>query len=149
MRARNRYHQQVRNALIQDGWTITHDPLRLSWDLKDLYVDLGAERFLAAAHALHIVATVAVMAEARDLQKAVGSGDGAWFATPDINGRAQLRSSLGELDASAHGPFIPTLFLYDAFPGGVGLSAPLYERREDLVRLARELVMRCDCRAGV
>ena len=104
--------------------------------------------FLAAAHALHIVATVAVMAEARDLQKAVGSGDGAWFATPDANGRAQLRAGFGEDDAVLQGPFVPTLYLYDAFPGGVGLSAPLYERREDLVRLARELVHRCDCHAG-
>jgi DEAD/DEAH box helicase domain-containing protein len=88
------------------------------------------------------------MAEARDLQKAVGSGDGAWFATPDAQGRAQLRSSIGELDMPLQGPFIPTLYLYDAFPGGVGLSAPLYERREDLVRLARELVQRCDCHHG-
>ena len=27
---------------------ITHDPLRLSWGGKDLYVNLGAERLLAA-----------------------------------------------------------------------------------------------------
>ena len=37
--------------------------------------------FLGAGYALHVVATVAVMADARDLQKAVGNGDGAWFAT--------------------------------------------------------------------
>jgi len=30
----------------------------------------------------------------------------------------------------------------------VGLSAPLFERREDLVRLAITLVERCDCAAG-
>ena len=125
-------------------WQLPQRALEQAFDHRQQALD----GFLAAAHALHIVATVAVMAEARDLQKAVGSGDGAWFATPDLNGRAQVRSSLGELDAGAHGPFIPTLYLYDAFPGGVGLSAPLYERREDLVRLARELVIRCDCRAG-
>jgi DEAD/DEAH box helicase domain-containing protein len=125
-------------------WQLPQRALDQAFDHRQQALD----GFLAAAHALHIVATVAVMAEARDLQKAVGSGDGAWFATPDANGRAQVRSSMGELDASAHGPFIPTLYLYDAFPGGVGLSAPLYERREDLVRLAHELVVRCDCRAG-
>jgi DEAD/DEAH box helicase domain-containing protein len=125
-------------------WQLSQRALDQAFDHRQQALD----GFLAAAHALHIVATVAVMAEARDLQKAVGSGDGAWFATPDVNGRAQVRSSMGELDASAHGPFIPTLYLYDAFPGGVGLSAPLYERREDLVRLAHELVVRCDCRAG-
>ena len=25
------YHDAVKNALIQDGWTITHDPLKLPW----------------------------------------------------------------------------------------------------------------------
>ncbi|WP_114240404.1 DEAD/DEAH box helicase [Dyella sp. C9] len=125
-------------------WQLPQRALDQAFDHRQQALD----GFLAAAHALHIVATVAVMAEARDLQKAVGSGDGAWFATPDANGRAQLRTSLGETDAVTQGPFVPTLYLYDAFPGGVGLSAPLYERREDLVRLARELVLRCDCRAG-
>jgi XisH protein len=48
MPARDRYHQQVKNALLQDGWIITHDPLRLQWGLKDMFVDLGAERLLAA-----------------------------------------------------------------------------------------------------
>jgi DEAD/DEAH box helicase domain-containing protein len=105
--------------------------------------------FLGAAYALHIVATVAVMAEARDLQKAVGSGDGAWFAQLDSRGRGQLRSADGRIEAlPSDAPFVPTVYLYDAFPGGVGLSAPLFERREDLLRLARELVQRCDCRAG-
>ena len=125
-------------------WQLSQRALEQAFDHRQDALD----GFLAAAHALHIVATVAVMAEARDLQKAVGSGDGAWFATPDANGRAQLRSGFGESDPSMTGPFVPTLYLYDAFPGGVGLSAPLYERREDLVRLARELVRRCDCRGG-
>jgi DEAD/DEAH box helicase domain-containing protein len=125
-------------------WQLPQRALEQAFDHRQEALD----GFLAAAHALHIVATVAVMAEARDLQKAVGSGDGAWFATPDTNGRAQLRSGFGEGEPSMTGPFVPTLYLYDAFPGGVGLSAPLYERREDLVRLARELVRRCDCRGG-
>ncbi|GAB2812016.1 DEAD/DEAH box helicase [Dyella kyungheensis] len=125
-------------------WQLPQRALEQAFDHRQEALD----GFLAAAHALHIVATVAVMAEARDLQKAVGSGDGAWFATPDANGRAQLRSGFGEGEPPMSGPFVPTLYLYDAFPGGVGLSAPLFERREDLVRLARELVHRCDCRGG-
>lgn len=48
MPAKDMYHNQVRQALIKDGWTITHDRLRLSWGRKDLFVDLGAERLLAA-----------------------------------------------------------------------------------------------------
>jgi hypothetical protein len=48
MPARDRYHQFVRAALENDGWTITHDPLRLPFGKRDLFVDLGAERLLAA-----------------------------------------------------------------------------------------------------
>ena len=42
------YHDVVRNALIKDGWTITHDPLVLSVGRRDMYIDLGAERSIAA-----------------------------------------------------------------------------------------------------
>ena len=48
MPARDIYHNAVKQALIKDGWTITHDPLRLQWGPKDMYVDLGAEQLLAA-----------------------------------------------------------------------------------------------------
>lgn len=48
MPSRDRVHHHVRNALVRDGWTITHDPLHLRWGTKDMYVDLGAERFLGA-----------------------------------------------------------------------------------------------------
>ncbi len=48
MPARDYYHDVVKKALVRDGWTITHDPLSLKWGVKDLFVDLGAERLLAA-----------------------------------------------------------------------------------------------------
>ena len=48
MPAKDIYHDTVKKALIKDGWTITHDPLRLGWGTDLLYVDLGAERLLTA-----------------------------------------------------------------------------------------------------
>lgn len=48
MPARDHLHEHVRKALVRDGWTITHDPLRLRWGNKDVYVDLGAEQFVGA-----------------------------------------------------------------------------------------------------
>ena len=105
--------------------------------------------FLGAAYALHIVATVAVMADARDLQKSVGNGDGSWFAIADQSGRGQLRGSEGDPGAvELLQEFVPTVYLYDNFPGGVGLSEPLWQRQAELVQRARELVQRCDCKAG-
>lgn len=48
MPAKDFYHDAVRNALIKDGWTITDDPYPLKLGRKDLFVDLGAEKILAA-----------------------------------------------------------------------------------------------------
>ena len=48
MPARDLYHDSLKNALIKDGLMITHDPLRLKWGSKDMYVDLGAERIVTA-----------------------------------------------------------------------------------------------------
>ncbi len=42
------YHDTVKNALVKDGWTITHDPFVLPFGLHNLSVDLGAEQMLAA-----------------------------------------------------------------------------------------------------
>jgi len=42
------YHHVVKTALIKDGWTITHDPYTIAFGQKNVFVDLGAERVLAA-----------------------------------------------------------------------------------------------------
>lgn len=48
MPAKDFYHPHVVDALVRDGWTITHDPLSLRVGGKDMFVDLGAERFVGA-----------------------------------------------------------------------------------------------------
>ncbi len=105
--------------------------------------------FLGAAYALHTAAVVAVMAEPRDLQKAVGSGDGVWSAQVDTTGRGQVRAPDGGLALpDTLERFLPTVYLYDNFPGGVGLSEPLFRRAPELLRHALATVEGCDCKAG-
>ncbi|MBD1211851.1 MAG: element excision factor XisH family protein [Dolichospermum sp.] len=48
MMAKDKFHDVVKNALIKEGWTITNDPLFIQFGGVDLYVDLGAEKMLAA-----------------------------------------------------------------------------------------------------
>ena len=76
MPARDSFHNSVRRALERDGWTITHDPLRLSLGRRKLYVDLGAERLLAAEKGLRKIAveikTFGGPSEVKDLEDAVG-----------------------------------------------------------------------------
>ena len=126
-------------------WQLPQTVLDEAFDSRHAALD----GFLGAAYALHVVATVSVMAEARDLQKAVGSGDGAWFAVSDGRGRGQLRSDDGNIsDISRAERFIPTVYLYDNYPGGVGLSEPLWKRQAELLKRAIELVKECDCKSG-
>ena len=76
MPARDRYHDHVKSALLKEGWTITHDPLRLRWGLKDMYVDLGAEQLLAAEKGRRKIAveikSFVGLSEMDDLEKAIG-----------------------------------------------------------------------------
>lgn len=48
MSAKDKFHDIVKSALQRDGWTITDDPLRIEWGLVELYIDLGAEKIIAA-----------------------------------------------------------------------------------------------------
>jgi XisH protein len=76
MPARDRYHDLVKNALIKDGWVITHDPLHLKWGKKDMYVDLGAEFLIAAEKDRRKIAvevkSFVSQSEMEDLEQAVG-----------------------------------------------------------------------------
>jgi hypothetical protein len=49
MPRRDYIHDLVKNALIKAGWTITDDPFRISFGIRKVYVDLGAEKSLLAA----------------------------------------------------------------------------------------------------
>ncbi|WP_019988062.1 element excision factor XisH family protein [Rudanella lutea] len=46
--AKDIFHDIVKTVLQQDGWTITHDPLTLKLSKRNLFIDLGAERIMAA-----------------------------------------------------------------------------------------------------
>lgn len=48
MAARDVYHEAVKEGLIKEQWRITNDPLLLQVGGVDMYVDLGAEKLLAA-----------------------------------------------------------------------------------------------------
>jgi hypothetical protein len=51
MAAADVIHDVVKNALVKDGWSITHDPYVIKYEEARLFADLGAERPLAAAKA--------------------------------------------------------------------------------------------------
>ena len=82
----------------------------------------------ALGHALHHVAAVHLMCDARDLGRAV---------------------QVAEPDGGASGePLAPTLYLYDCFPGGVGLAVGAFESLDVLLAAASRAARGCCCEHG-
>ena len=46
--AKDKYHQLVKTALVEEGWCITDDPLLVSAGSRKVQVDLAAERIITA-----------------------------------------------------------------------------------------------------
>lgn len=59
--AKDLVHSAVKQALENDGWTITHDPYNLSLiqSRRTLSIDLGAERMIAAERGTEKIAVEA------------------------------------------------------------------------------------------
>jgi len=77
---------------------------------------------IGAGRAIQAVASVLLMVDPRDLGLV-----------------SQVRSPHHEA---------PTIYLYEAVPGGIGLSERLFRRHEELVSGAAELIGSCACEAG-
>ena len=59
------------------------------------------------------------------------------------------RWDIGGLSTNAHPQTgVPTIFIYDGHPGGVGLTRRGYDQFERLVADARKLIGECPCRSG-
>lgn len=80
-------------------------------------------------HALEAVSAIALMCDARDLARSVEDEQ----AGPRDEGESL---------------FTPTLHLYDAYPGGIGLAPRIHEQLDVLVRRARGLIVGCGCQTG-
>ncbi len=100
-------------------------------DKRDGVVGLG--------FAMKSIATLLLMCDGRDLGLAFGQGDEAHGDTRSTGGRPALPDQLADE---------PRLYLYDAFPGGIGFSVPLYGMHHDLLDRTRELIAGCGCEHG-
>jgi DEAD/DEAH box helicase domain-containing protein len=100
-------------------------------------------------HALESVATLLLMCDRRDLGTAIGE------RPPDASvGQTFLSvSSLDPLSRSVISDnskefFEPNLYLFDAYPGGIGFSEPLFRTHDLLMQKTRELISTCACEQG-
>jgi DEAD/DEAH box helicase domain-containing protein len=96
-------------------------------------------------HALESVATLLLMCDRRDLGTAIGEHP----PTP-ADYSDELVSMRVEEAAAANAKefFEPNLYLFDAYPGGIGFSEPLFRAHGLLVEKTRELIVGCACEQG-
>ncbi|MFV2063790.1 MAG: DEAD/DEAH box helicase, partial [Chloroflexota bacterium] len=100
------------------AWWIGVDPASLGDWRRD---ELDAA-LLGVGRALQTVASVLLMSDPRDLGMV-----------------AQVQSPHAQR---------PVIYLWEAVPGGVGLSARMFDRAEELLSGALDLVSGCDCEVG-
>ncbi|MBI2894909.1 MAG: DEAD/DEAH box helicase [Deltaproteobacteria bacterium] len=82
--------------------------------------------------ALHDVAAMTLMCDPHDLGHTLGDKS-------DETMPPGKEGSIG---------FDPTLFVYDGYPGGVGLAEQLHQSRAAILSRTRALVASCPCKAG-
>ena len=118
----------------------------------------GTYGVIGLSNALHAMATLLVMCDARDLGATVeenprgaeGIGSMPQGLNSDENGDEDSASRAGSSAASARLKtfFEPNIYLYDCFPGGVGLSEPLFRLHDELLNHTWKLIADCPCEEG-
>lgn len=83
------------------------------------------------AYAMKNVAQLLLMCDSRDIGLSVGTGAGEG-------------EEVGDLEIASE----PRIFIYDNYPGGIGLSAPLYKMHAALLSQTRALIEGCPCEHG-
>ena len=127
---------------------------------KDILMQLPYSRaeiidgLAGLGYSLHHLAAMLLMADLHDLDRAIGDKSGEWFVRHGFNARTITASASGTTDPSAvQAPpmvdaFDPTLFIFDAYPGGIGFSELLYQEHDRLLSSAQQLIGHCSCTHG-
>lgn len=97
-------------------------------------------------YALESVATLLLMCDQRDLGTAIGERP----PSPGLGMEwEEAPSHFNPGDASEERElFEANLYIYDAYPGGIGFSEPLYDAAEVLLARTHELIAACPCEKG-
>jgi DEAD/DEAH box helicase domain-containing protein len=99
-------------------------------------------------YALASVATLLLMCDGRDLGTAIGErlpAPNSGTELVDDFTPARLKDASG---SKMHQLFEPNLYLFDAYPGGIGFSEPLFRAHNLLLQKSRELIAACPCDEG-
>jgi DEAD/DEAH box helicase domain-containing protein len=98
------------------------------------------------AYLLHHVSPLFMMCDFRDIGVTLGDNStGETLPPRGLPGRFQAQA---ESSAAFQEAFEPNIFIYDNFPGGVGLSPSLFALETKLLEQALKTIEGCPCRDG-
>ena len=95
-------------------------------------------------YALESMASLLLMCDRRDLGTAAGERP----ASPGVETEWQDFTTANGDPSKMKEFFEPNLYIYDAYPGGIGFSEPLYRVHDLLLRRTKELIESCPCESG-
>jgi DEAD/DEAH box helicase domain-containing protein len=96
-------------------------------------------------YALESVASLLLMCDRRDFGTAIGERPPSPGVAP---AEWEEPAEAAEVASGAKELFEPNLYLYDAYPGGIGFSEPLFRAHALLLGKTRELIAACPCENG-
>jgi DEAD/DEAH box helicase domain-containing protein len=114
---------------------------------------------VALSYSLGQLAALFLMCDRHDLGVAVGdNGQGeaviergmkrVWPQDGGAGAALQLERGGGFPPTLREADYEPNVFIYDNYPGGIGLSEPLYRLHDRLLRESRALISSCACEDG-
>ncbi len=116
---------------------------------------------VALSYTLGQLAALFLMCDRHDLGVALGDNGqgearierglrrlGAGVKRAGENGVSRSAGPPNTGGAGLHDDYEPNVFVYDAYPGGIGLSEPLYRLHDRLLAESRGLIAACPCEDG-
>lgn len=99
------------------------------------------------AYALRHMAAVMLMSEISDIDVVIGDINGEWFIRQGRAGKVVL---LNDSDGETlnREDMEPTIFLFDSYPEGIGLSDSLFHNHWELLKRAKKVIENCACKHG-
>ena len=99
------------------------------------------------AYCLHHISAMLVMADIRDVDWCIGDKSGEWYVRHGSNHRV-ITTSPNQPVSVVEDAFDPTVFIFDAYPGGIGFSENLFDRHDELMQALRSVIGSCRCGHG-
>jgi DEAD/DEAH box helicase domain-containing protein len=99
------------------------------------------------AYSLHHISAMLVMSDIRDVDWCIGDKSGEWYVRHGSNHRV-ITTSPNQPVNVMEDAYDPTVFIFDAYPGGIGFSENLFDRHDELMHAVLSVITSCQCEHG-